>query len=67
MLALFGLKGYTGLEIAPLAMVEEQQALWLAAHSPREEDKSDAQRLREAEQAMGMRPPPTAPDRGRDR
>ncbi len=50
MILLFGLKGYLGCEVAPQWLVDEQIALWTVEHEPREEHKSDAQRLKEAEQ-----------------
>lgn len=56
MLRLFGLQGYTGQAVAPLWMIEEQRLLWQAGNTGRDEDKSDLERLREAEREMGMRP-----------
>jgi hypothetical protein len=55
MIELLGLEGYTGLKVAPLSLIEELKIFWEAEHEPRDEDKTDEQRLADAEREMGMR------------
>ncbi len=48
MIATYGLEGYTGLRVMPAEMAERHEWLWTVEHTPRDEDKSDMQRLTEA-------------------